>query len=93
MANEVSVLKLTTGEEIITRMSVEEDGTLLLEKPMVLQQMGADASGAARIGLVPWSFAGNVDKVTLDSKHVLASLESNLEISKNYLSAVTGIAL
>jgi len=93
MKNEVKVLKLITGEEVITRMSEGEDGSLLLEKPMVLQQMGADASGAPRIGLIPWSFAGNVDKVTLDAKHVIVSLEPTSDIGKNYLSAITGISL
>jgi len=92
MKNEVKVLKLITGEEIVTRISDEEDGLLILTSPMVIQQM-PDAAGRISVGLVPWSFAGNTDKVTLDYKHVLATLESNPVMEKNYLSSITGISL
>ena len=34
MANDVKVLKLTTGEELISRMEESRDGFLILEKPM-----------------------------------------------------------
>jgi len=93
MNNEVKVLKLTTGEEIITRMTEEDSGNLLLEKPMVIQQMAPDTTGRVGIGLVPWSFAGNTDSVTIESKYVLVTLESTSEMGKNYLSTITGISL
>ena len=93
MKNEVKVLKLTTGEEIITRMTEGEDRTLILERPMVVQQMGADASGRMSVGFAPWSFAGKIDAVTIESKYVLVTLESTVEMGKNYLSSITGITL
>jgi hypothetical protein len=92
MKNEVKVLKLTTGEEIITRMTEGENGTLILDRPMVVQEVG-DASGRMSIIFRLWSFAGKIDKVTLESKYVLVTLESTPEMEKNYLSSITGISL
>ena len=45
MANDVKVLKLINGEEIITRMEESSDGLLILEEPRVLQQMPPNAAG------------------------------------------------
>ena len=39
MANDVKVLKLITGEEVIARVSEESSNLLTLEKPMTLQMM------------------------------------------------------
>jgi hypothetical protein len=93
MANDVKVLKLTSGEELISRMEESADGFLILEKPMSLQQMGSNSAGHMGIGLVPWSVAGKIDKITLDNKHVIVILEPKRDMENMYLSAVTGLTL
>ena len=93
MAKDVKVLKLITGEELISRMEESSDGFLILEKPMSLQQMGSNSAGHMGIGLVPWSVAGKTDKITLDNKHVMVILEPKKEMETNYLSSITGLKL
>ena len=93
MANDVKVLKLVNGEEIITRMEESSDGLLILEEPRVLQQMPPNAAGQMGIGLVPWSIAAKLDKDTLDNKHVMVILEPKRDMENNYLSGITGLTL
>ena len=49
MANDVKVLKLITGEEVIARVSEESSNLLTLEKPMTLQMMPPTSTG--QVGL------------------------------------------
>ena len=93
MKNEVKVLKLTTGEELITRMTEGENGTIILDRPAACQPLGKDSDGQMIVGFAAWSFTGKIDKVSLDSKHVIVTLESTAEMGKNYLSFITGITL
>ena len=88
MENEIKVLKLVTGEEIITRMTDGEDGLLLLENPMTVQQVQPDASGKVGVALVSWSFAGKTEQITLPAKHVLVTLEPTAGMIINYSSAI-----
>ena len=92
MKNEIKVLKLITAEEVITRMTEGENGVLLLETPMTVHWRTSPA-GRTDINLIPWSFGGKIDKVTLESKHVLVILEVTSEMEKNYLSSISGITL
>ena len=87
MENEVKILKLLTGEELISRMKESDDGFLILEKPMSIQTTAPTPSGHTEMGLLPWSIAGKTDKITLDDKHVMVILEPTKEIETNYLSA------
>ena len=93
MAKDVKVLKLTTGEELISRMEESSDGFLILEEPRTLQTMAPTASGQVGIGLVPWSVAGKIDKITLDNKHVIVILEPIRDMENTYLSSITGLSL
>jgi hypothetical protein len=79
MAKDVKVLKLTTGEELISRMEESSDGFLILEEPRTLQTMAPTASGQ--------------DKITLDNKHVIVILEPKRDMENMYLSSVTGLTL
>ena len=44
MSNDVKVLKLITGEEVIARVSKESGDLLVLNKPMILQMMPPNTS-------------------------------------------------
>ena len=89
MENEIKVLKLITGEELITRITEGQNGTIFLESPMVVQQVQPDASGKVGVALVSWSFAGKTKRVTLETKHVVVILESTSVMITNYLSAIS----
>ena len=93
MANDVKVLKLITGEEVIARISRESSNLLILDKPMILQMMPANQQGQVGFAIVPWLMAGNSEKITISIEHILAEDEVKSEVEKNYLANVTGLTL
>ncbi len=95
MANDVKVLKLITGEEVIARVSEEEHSDLLtLEKPMTLQMIPPTTpTGQVGFALVPWIKAAKNDKVTVSIEHILVTDEASDQTEKNYLQVVTGLSL
>ena len=93
MANDVKVLKLITGEEIITRLTRKEK-VVSLNKPMMLRTVPAtSATGQIGFALVPWLVSGNNQTVEIESIHIIAEDDSRDQVSKNYLEAVTGLTL
>ena len=93
MANDVKVLKLITGEEVIARISTESSNLLILEKPMTLQIMPANQQGQVGFAIVPWLMAGKSERITISTEHILAEDDVKSEIEKNYLANVTGLTL
>ena len=94
MANDVKVLKLITGEEVIARVSEEHNDLLTLEKPMTLQMIPPNTStGQMGFALVPWIKAAKNDKTTISIEHVLVTDEASNQTEKNYLQVVTGLSL
>ena len=94
MANDVKVLKLITGEEVIARVSEEHNDLLTLEKPMTLQMLPPNTStGQVGFALVPWMKAAKNDKTTISIDHGLVTDEASDQTEKNYLQVVTGLSL
>ena len=94
MANDVKVLKLITGEEIIARVAQEKNNLITLEKPMTLQMLPPNTStGQVGFALVPWIKAAKNDKTTISIEHVLVTDEASEQTEKNYLQVVTGLSL
>jgi len=92
MANDVKVLKLITGEEVIARVT-EENNLITLEKPMTLQMMPPTSTGQVGFALVPWMKAAKNEKVTISTEHILVEVEASDQSEKNYLQVVTGLSL
>ena len=94
MANDVKVLKLITGEEVIARVSEERSDLITLEKPMTLQMIPPTTStGQVGFALVPWMKAAKNDKATISIEHVLVTDEASSQTEKNYLQVITGLTL
>ena len=94
MANDVKVLKLITGEEVIARVSEEHNDLLTLEKPMTLQMMPPNTStGQMGFAMVPWIKAAKNDKTTISIEHVLVTDEASKQTETNYLQVITGLSL
>ena len=94
MANDVKVLKLITGEEVIARISEESNNLLILEKPMTLQMLPPNTStGQVGFALVPWIKAAKNDKTTISIEHILVTDEASDQTEKNYLQVITGLSL
>jgi hypothetical protein len=94
MANDVKVLKLITGEEVIARVSEEHNDLLTLEKPMTLQMLPPNTStGQMGFAMVPWIKAAKNDRTTISIEHVLVTDEASKQTETNYLQVITGLSL
>ena len=92
MANDVKVLKLITGEEVIARVS-EENNLITLDNPMTLQMLPPTSTGQVGFAMVPWMKAAKNEKVTISTEHILVEDEASEQSEKNYLQVVTGLSL
>ena len=94
MANDVKVLKLITGEEVIARVTEEKNNLITLEKPMILQMLAPNTStGQVGFALIPWMKAAKNEKVIISTEHIIAEDEASEQTNKNYLQLVTGLSL
>ena len=93
MANDVKVLKLITGEEVIARITEEENNLITLKNPMTLQMLPSTSTGQVGFALVPWMKAAKNDNMTISIEHVLVTDEASDQSEKNYLQVVTGLSL
>ena len=93
MSNDVKVLKLITGEEVIARITEEENNLIILKNPMTLQMLPSTSTGQVGFALVPWMKAAKNDNMTISIEHVLVTDEASDQSEKNYLQVVTGLSL
>ena len=74
MANDVKVLKLITGEEVIARITEEENNLISLKNPMILQMLPPTTStGQVGFALIPYMKAAKNDKITISTEHILVT--------------------
>ena len=92
MANDVKVLKLITGEEVLARVE-QKDTMFILDKPLTLQAVPNQQTGQVGFALIPLFMSGKNENITISIDHVIAQDEPNAKSEKNYLSAVTGLTL
>ena len=96
MANDVKVLKLITGEEVMARVSndlSDGGGLVTLDNPMTLQAVPTNQQGQMGFALVPWLMSGKSTKITISIDHVIAQDDPKDQAEKNYLANVTGLTL
>ena len=92
MANDVKILKLITGEEVMARIEQKET-MLILNKPMTLQRLPNPQTGQIGVALIPWFMSGKNENITISIDHVIAQDDPKSQPEKNYLAAVTGLTL
>ena len=92
MKNDVKILKLSTGEEVIARVTDQRD-LLELDNPMTLQAIPTNQQGQMGFALVPWLMSGKSTKITISIDHVIAQDDPKDQAEKNYLANVTGLTL
>jgi hypothetical protein len=85
---EVITLKLTSGEELVAKLTEETDTHYKLSKPMVI------GMGQKGPGLMPYLFTVAPDKDIKLSKQTVTVAEPTDEVfAKQFLESTTGIAL
>ena len=87
-AGEVITLKLTSGEELVAKLSEETDTYYKLSKPMVI------GMGQKGPGLMPYLFTVHPDKSVKLAKSTVTVAEATDEtFAKQFLESTSGIAL
>ena len=93
MENDVKVLKLVTGEELVGRIRRDSNGLVILDKPLMFQSIpikeGEDWSGT----LVPWLKTSIDAKMEILPEHILFEGNPTKEVETYYLSSITGLYL
>lgn len=87
-AGEVVTLKLSSGEEIITKLVEENTNEYKISKPLVLSmsQQG--------IGMVPYLFTGNPEKdLSISRSSVTVITTTEKQFADQYIQGTTGIKL
>ena len=96
MAQDVKILKLITGEEVMARVSndlTDGGGLIILDNPMTLQAVPTNQQGQMGFALVPWLMSGKSTKITISIDHVIAQDDPKDQAEKNYLANITGLTL
>ena len=96
MIQDVKILKLITGEEVMARVSndlTDGGGLIILDNPMTLQAVPTNQQGQMGFALVPWLMSGKSTKITISIDHVIAQDDPKDQAEKNYLANVTGLTL
>ena len=93
MANDVKVLKLITGEELIARVTKGDVDLITLNKPMKVQSIKTKQGERWSATLIPWMKVAKCEKITISTEYILAEDDPVEESEKDYLSIVTGLTL
>ena len=81
-------IKLTSGEEVVARLEEQKADGFILHKPLMVT---ATQQG---LGLAPFMFTIGPDaKVNIGSDKIVCINKTLEEMSKQYISSTTGIAL
>lgn len=85
---EVITLKLTSGEEIVAKLSEETDAYYKLSRPQVI------GMGPKGPGLMPYLFTVSPDKeIKLLKQTVTVAEATDKEFANQFIQSTTGIAL
>ena len=88
----VKIIKLSTGEELVSRC-VEKEDEVILNKPMTLQAVQTNQANQVGMALMPWLMAGKCEEVVIKKSLIIAVDEPKDQAEKKYLSNVTGLSL
>ena len=87
--NDVITFKLTTGEEVVSRLVEETDNTYTLNKPLAI--IPTPQGG---LGLAPLVFSLNPQEFVLLNKHAVVIHGRTIkDLASQYLEKTTGLTL
>ncbi len=86
-SGDVVSIKLISGEELIARFEEETNDTVKVSKPLTV------SLGPQGLGMIPFVFLGNKEKITLKQQHIIVMMPSKKEAADQYMQGTTGIAL
>lgn len=92
--SDIHVFKLTTGEELISRVTEETDDSYVLSKPRVVA-ISPTQSGQMSVTLIPLLASAPDCEFTLSKSVVVGKPTDgiNSELEKGYMEQTTGLDL
>lgn len=86
--NNVKLVRLVTGEEILARCENTATGVIIRD-PMILVPLGQ-----GKLGFAKWLPYANTDKgVEVANNYVMFTLDPDIELTNQYASASSGLLL
>lgn len=93
MADQIVVLKVSTGEEIVGRLAEKSDEQMMLEKVRSLVMVPGPNPGEVGVQLIPF-MTSNVDgKLGISISHIVATSAAEDNLERMYLQQTSGIDL
>lgn len=92
--SDVISLKLSSAEEIVTRVTERDGATITISKPMVVGiGPSPDDPRVPVIQMIPWVVSNQDGDIIVNTNHVVAETVPHKEIIDGYIQQTTGIAL
>jgi len=86
MAEKIQIVRLTTGEELLTKVERSEDTVTLKDIAILIP------AGEGKLAFAPWLPYSDVDSgVEINMKDIMFICNPQSELEQQYLSAITGI--
>lgn len=93
MEEDIKVFKLVTGEELMSRVTDEDDDSFTLSKPRVVA-IGPGPNNQVSVTLIPLFASSQNGIIRLNKSSIVATpVEFSPELEKAYIEQTTGIAL
>lgn len=87
----ISVLKLSSGEEVIARETAYIDNTSKYSKPMVLQMM--QTQQGMGVTMVPYIMSAPDATIQINQDLIVCKVDASKQIEDAYLQQTSGIDL
>ena len=91
--NDVKVIKLCTGEEVIAKIIKETPETITLKSPLMISQVPGAQPGQIGVGLIPWIMTSINEEVEIATENIITTLPVKKEVEKMFLEQTTGLTL
>lgn len=86
--NDVVSLKLSSGEEVISRYVSMDGDNYIVKNPMVL------VAGPQGLGMQPFMLSVKADgKFTMQSKNIMCAKRTEEELAKQFIQQTTGLTV
>jgi hypothetical protein len=92
--NEVVTVKLTSGEELVTRYKSDAGDSYIVTKPLALSVMQDPQTGNQGIGFVPFTISADTDNdVRIPKTSVMLIAKSKKEAAAGYIKQTSSLTV
>lgn len=88
MEEKIQIVRLTTGEELLAKVSRGEDSVTIKDAAILIP------AGEGKLAFAPWCpYSNAADGVEISNQHVMFVAEAQSELEQQYVSAITGLVV